>query len=144
MRSKNGGNGGTGVYMGEGTTSRVTAAERPYGKFYGFYSVSPENFGSTHVLRSFEEPIICQSPRRDILDLKLHSYTVLYVKTTLIAIKSHHLRTDPLKKRTLKTKVRKSRTDDFGHKQLDPRVTSGFEKLIVPQFTKKFYLFYRP
>ena len=49
MRSKHGGDGGTGVYMREGTTSRVTAADRPYGEFYGFYSVSPENFGSTHV-----------------------------------------------------------------------------------------------
>ena len=46
MRSKNGGDGGTGVYMREGTTSRVTAADRPYGKFYDFYSVSTENFGS--------------------------------------------------------------------------------------------------
>ena len=50
MRSKHGGDGGTGVYMWEGTTSRVTAADRPYGEFYGFYSVSPEHFGSTHVL----------------------------------------------------------------------------------------------
>jgi len=50
MRSKNGGDGGTGVYMREGTASRVTAADRPYGEFYGFYSVSPENVGSTHVL----------------------------------------------------------------------------------------------
>jgi len=49
MRSKNGGDGGTGVYMREGTTSRVTAADRSYDEFYGFYSVSPENFGSTHV-----------------------------------------------------------------------------------------------
>jgi len=49
MRSTHGGNGGTGVYMWEGTTSRVTVADRPYGEFYGFYSVSPENFGSTHV-----------------------------------------------------------------------------------------------
>jgi len=30
----------------------VTAADRPYGEFYGFYSVSPENFGSTHVQSS--------------------------------------------------------------------------------------------
>jgi len=49
MRSKNGGDGGTGVYMREATTSTVRAADRPYGEFYGFYSVSPENFGSTHV-----------------------------------------------------------------------------------------------
>ena len=47
--SKNGGDGGTGVCMREGTTSRVTAADRPYGKFYDFYSVSAENFGSTLV-----------------------------------------------------------------------------------------------
>ena len=37
------------VYIREGTTSRVTAADRPYGKFYDFYSVSLETFGSTHV-----------------------------------------------------------------------------------------------
>jgi hypothetical protein len=37
--------------MREGTTSRVTAADRLYGKFYDFYSVSPENFGSTLVLQ---------------------------------------------------------------------------------------------
>ena len=39
-RSKNEGDGGTGVYIREGTTSRVTAADRPYGKFYDFYSQS--------------------------------------------------------------------------------------------------------
>jgi hypothetical protein len=44
-RSKYGGDGGTGVYMREGTTSRVMAADRPYGEFYKFYSVSPEYFG---------------------------------------------------------------------------------------------------
>ena len=49
MRSKNGGDGGTGDYMLEGTTSRVTAADRTYSEFYDFYSESPENFGSTHV-----------------------------------------------------------------------------------------------
>ena len=32
-----------------GTTPRVTAADRTYGKFYDFYNVSPENFGSTLV-----------------------------------------------------------------------------------------------
>jgi hypothetical protein len=48
-RSKNGGDGGTGVYMREGTTSRVKAADRPYGEFYYFYSVSPEHFGYTLV-----------------------------------------------------------------------------------------------
>jgi hypothetical protein len=42
---KNGGGGGTGVYRLEGTTSRVMAANRSYGEFYNFYSVSPEYFG---------------------------------------------------------------------------------------------------
>ena len=37
--------------MQEGTTSRVKAADRPYGKFYDLYSLSPENFGSTLVCR---------------------------------------------------------------------------------------------
>jgi hypothetical protein len=40
-----GGNGGTGVYMREGTTSRVMAADTPYGEVYVFYSVNPEYFG---------------------------------------------------------------------------------------------------
>ena len=35
--------------MREGTTSRVTVADRPYDEFYDFYSVSLENFGSTLV-----------------------------------------------------------------------------------------------
>jgi hypothetical protein len=48
-RSKNRRDGGTGVYMREWTTSRVTGADRPYGKFYDFYRVSLETFGSTLV-----------------------------------------------------------------------------------------------
>jgi hypothetical protein len=32
-RSKNGGNSGTGVYVREGTTSRVMTADRVYGEF---------------------------------------------------------------------------------------------------------------
>jgi hypothetical protein len=47
--SKNWGNGGTGVYMRERTTSRVMAADRPYDEFYDFYSVSSEYFGYTLV-----------------------------------------------------------------------------------------------
>jgi hypothetical protein len=35
--------------MREGTTSRVMAADRPYGELYDFYSVSPEYFGYRHV-----------------------------------------------------------------------------------------------
>ena len=52
-RSKNGGDGATGVFLREGTTSRVTAADRPCGEFYDFYSVSPENFESTLVNRCY-------------------------------------------------------------------------------------------
>jgi hypothetical protein len=48
-RSKHEGDGRTGVYMREGTTSKVMAADRSYGYFYDFYSVSPELFGETHV-----------------------------------------------------------------------------------------------
>jgi hypothetical protein len=40
---------GTSVYTREGTTSRMMAADRPYGEFYGFYSASPEYFGETLV-----------------------------------------------------------------------------------------------
>jgi hypothetical protein len=47
--SKNGGDGGTRVYVREGTTSRVVAANRPYGEFYDFFSVSAEYFGYTLV-----------------------------------------------------------------------------------------------
>jgi hypothetical protein len=46
-RSKNGGDGGTGVYIREGTTSRVIAADSG---FYNFYSVIPDYFGYTLVL----------------------------------------------------------------------------------------------
>jgi hypothetical protein len=48
-RSKNGEDGRTGVYMREGTASRVMAADRLYGEFYDFYSVSPEYFAYTLV-----------------------------------------------------------------------------------------------
>jgi hypothetical protein len=47
--SKNGGDRGTCVYMREGTTSRVMAADRPYGEFYYFYA-SPEYFGYTFII----------------------------------------------------------------------------------------------
>jgi hypothetical protein len=35
--------------MREGTTSRVRAADRPYGESYDFYSVRPEYSGYTLV-----------------------------------------------------------------------------------------------
>jgi hypothetical protein len=41
---------GTGVYLQEGTISRVMAADRPYGDVYDFYSVIPEYFGYILVL----------------------------------------------------------------------------------------------
>jgi hypothetical protein len=44
--------------MREGTTSRMTAAGKSYGKFCEFYSVSPENFGSTIVFPL--SPIVMQ------------------------------------------------------------------------------------
>jgi hypothetical protein len=45
-RSKNGGDDETGVYMREGTTSKVMAADRPYGEFYDF-SASVRNILDT-------------------------------------------------------------------------------------------------
>jgi hypothetical protein len=36
----------TGIYMREGTASRVMATDRLYDKFYDFYSVSTEYFGN--------------------------------------------------------------------------------------------------
>jgi hypothetical protein len=52
-RSKHEGDCGTGVYMmREGITLRVMAADRLYGEFYDFYSVSPEYVGYHHVQRS--------------------------------------------------------------------------------------------
>jgi hypothetical protein len=44
---------GTGVYIWKETTSRVMAADRPYGEFYDFYSLSPEYFGYLLVFRFF-------------------------------------------------------------------------------------------
>jgi hypothetical protein len=49
-RSKNEADSGAGVYMREETTSMVTAADRPYGEFYHFYSFSPEYFGLSRVV----------------------------------------------------------------------------------------------
>jgi hypothetical protein len=53
-RSKNGGDGGTGVYMREGTTSRVMTADISYGEFYDFYINSPEYFGNHYVVNFSE------------------------------------------------------------------------------------------
>jgi hypothetical protein len=40
--------------MRKGTTSRVMAADRPYGEFYDFYSVSPVYFGYTLVYKLYK------------------------------------------------------------------------------------------
>jgi hypothetical protein len=48
-RSKNGGDGWPVIHIREGTTSRSMAADRPYGEFYDFYSVSQEYFRYTLV-----------------------------------------------------------------------------------------------
>jgi hypothetical protein len=48
----NWGDGGTSVYMWEGTTLRVMVADRPYGEFYDFYSISLEYFGYQHINQS--------------------------------------------------------------------------------------------
>jgi hypothetical protein len=65
MRHKNGGDGRTGVYMREGTTSRVMAGDRPYGEFYDFYSVSPEYFGYTIVHSQLNGTILLCDVIRD-------------------------------------------------------------------------------
>jgi hypothetical protein len=49
-RSKNGGDGGIGVFMQEETTSRIMTPDMPYGEFSDFYSISPEYFGYTLVM----------------------------------------------------------------------------------------------
>jgi hypothetical protein len=40
--------------MQEGTTLRVMVADRPYGEFYDFYSISPEYFGYHHICNSIK------------------------------------------------------------------------------------------
>jgi hypothetical protein len=58
-RSRNGADGGTGVYMREGTTSRVMVADRPYSEFCEFYSLSPEYVGYTLVVSKVDAVGIC-------------------------------------------------------------------------------------
>jgi hypothetical protein len=55
------GDGGTGVHMREGNTSRVMVTYRPYGEFYEFYSVSLEYFGYHHVPLPSNETIEAMS-----------------------------------------------------------------------------------
>jgi hypothetical protein len=47
--------------MWEGTTSKVVAADRPYGEFYDFYSVSSEYFGYIFVIPTFVTGVYFES-----------------------------------------------------------------------------------
>jgi hypothetical protein len=86
-RFKNGGDGGTGAYMREGTTSRVMVVDRLYGEFYDLYSVSPECFGYTLVTNLWVRSSGVRFPLRTILCLfNIVSRPVL--RTTLTAIRS--------------------------------------------------------
>jgi hypothetical protein len=50
--------------MREGTTWRVMAADRPYGEFHEFYSVSPEYFGYTlEAHSSIAQPVLASLDR---------------------------------------------------------------------------------
>jgi hypothetical protein len=71
-RSKNGGDGGTGVFMRKGTTSRVMSAERPYSEFCYFYSVSPEYFRYTLVMFCPFTRQSCCTKHAAIMDSKQH------------------------------------------------------------------------
>jgi hypothetical protein len=72
------------VYMWEGTTSRVMAADRPYGEFYGVCRVRPEFFGHTlvswsprYALWSRQEVVRILEPsgcRTELIDLGLSSH----------------------------------------------------------------------
>jgi hypothetical protein len=59
-RSKNGEDGGTGVYMWEETVPRVMVANNLYGEFYDFYSYCSEYFGYTLVnIDLYNKPTRC-------------------------------------------------------------------------------------
>jgi hypothetical protein len=73
--------GGTGVYMREGPTSRVTAADRPYGEFYVFYSVSPENLGSTH-LYSLRQDVFTAEQTSHLIPIPHITYLMIRTEPT--------------------------------------------------------------
>jgi hypothetical protein len=93
-RSKNGGDSGTGVYIREETTSRVTAADRPYGKFYDFYSVSLETFGLTLVQSMAAlNTVRCgclKTLNKDYCEDKHSVHRVTYVSTIYCATFHYH------------------------------------------------------
>jgi hypothetical protein len=55
-RSKIGGDGGTGVYLGEGTTWRVMVADRPYGEFMIFTASVRDVLESTTYIMALCDP----------------------------------------------------------------------------------------
>jgi hypothetical protein len=91
-RSKNGGDGGTGVYMREETTLGVMAADMPYGEFYYFYIVSPAYFGFHHVYFFSSRVEYWNSNQRRLLSFMSQYCTVRYLiqwnisKTCFIAV----------------------------------------------------------
>jgi hypothetical protein len=79
-RSKNGRDGGTDVYTWEGTTSRVMAADRPYGEFYDFYCVGPEYFGYSLVHYDYDacRPVVNKSSQMCDLLHRRRKYQGVY------------------------------------------------------------------
>jgi hypothetical protein len=56
------------------------AADRPYGEFYDFYSVSPENFGSTLVCGDMLLEKITVSIYRNVTGASNSQYVALLLK----------------------------------------------------------------
>jgi hypothetical protein len=56
-----------------GTTSRVMAADKPYGEFYDFYSVSPEYFG----FPSYVVPMFLKSQSVEVHALSVNNEATL-------------------------------------------------------------------
>ena len=66
--------------MREQTASRVTAADRPYGEFYDFYSVSSENFGSALVYRG------CRYTLAMLWQMELSSKVVVVAVVVVVVV----------------------------------------------------------
>jgi hypothetical protein len=67
--------------MREGTTSRMMTADRPYGEFYDFYSVSPEYFGYYLVIRLALEKKAKSEKWKEKHSLKIYSIATNHVFT---------------------------------------------------------------
>jgi hypothetical protein len=77
--------------MWEGTTTRLIAADKLYGEFYDFYSVSPKYFGYYHVYDG-NRPV--EPAYNDIGFMRNPVYNVRYslmpIISTLLTIKFHY------------------------------------------------------